>query len=421
MQQGQDQPWDATELRRRANEQLKRQAAESGEPRTEIETARLVHELEVHQIELKLQNEELRQTQVKLETLLAQYTDLYDFAPVGYFTLNHQGLILKANLVAGTLLGMQRGALVQRPLTHFILSEDQNLYFGRRAQFLETGQSWMCELRLVRRDGSWFWAQLDAVEARDDANGAPLCRVTMCDITERKQAELETQTLQTAAQDRDRLKLVSQQIIASREAERKRVSSALHHDVGSLAVGMSAHLDAIEQELRAGKVAESLKWMKRTRKLFAESVLHLKEVAVQLRPPELDVFGLRATLRQHFAQVTKHTGICIQFKENWGRRQVPGDTVTILFRVAQEALTNAITHGHAKQVDVDLRASNKAVSLTVHDNGQGFDPSAGKTRETMQLGLCVMQEMATSAGGDLTIDSTPGTGTTLCLNLPLGV
>ena len=121
--------------------------------------------------------------------------------------------------------------------------------------------------------------------------------------------------------------------------------------------------------------------MKRTRKLFAESVLHLKEVAVQLRPPELDVRGLRATLRQHFAQVTNRTGICLQFKENWGRRQVPGDTATILFRVAQEALTNAITHGHAKQVDVDLRASNKAVSLTVHDNGQGFNPSYGQTTD----------------------------------------
>ena len=213
--------------------------------------------------------------------------------------------------------------------------------------------------------------------------------------------------------------LFSQEVIAAREEERRQVSSALHHDVGSLAVGISAHLDAMEEELRSGKSREALRWMKRTRKLFDRSVVRLRGLAVQLRPPELDVLGLCAALRQHFAQATKRRSALIHFRENLGRRRVSGDTATILFRVAQEALTNAITHGHAKRVDVNLQSSKKEIRLTVHDNGTGFNPGEQLARETSQMGLRVMREMAVFAGGAFAIDSGRKKGTTVRVSLPL--
>jgi signal transduction histidine kinase len=92
---------------------------------------------------------------------------------------------------------------------------------------------------------------------------------------------------------------------------------------------------------------------------------------------------------------------------------------TILFRVAQEALTNAIKHGYAEQVDVNLRTSNKEIKLTVRDNGKGFDLSELGTRSTPWLGLRVMREMAASAGGAFTVESRPGKGTTVRLSLPI--
>jgi len=225
------------------------------------------------------------------------------------------------------------------------------------------------------------------------------------DVTERKRAE-------------KRMQLFSKEIITAREEERRQVSSVLHHDVGSLAVGISAHLDAIEEDLRSGKPGEALKWMKRTRKLFDGSVVRLKGLAVQLRPPELDVLGLCAALRQHFSQATKHRGVRIHFRENLVRRRVSGDTATLLFRVAQEALTNAITHGHAKRVDVTLRALKKEIRLTVRDDGKGFDPSEHLAREKSQMGLRVMQEMAISAGGAFAIESGRKKGTTVRVSLP---
>lgn len=100
---------------------------------------------------------------------------------------------------------------------------------------------------------------------------------------------------------------------------------------------------------------------------------------------------------------------------------MPGDAATILFRVAQEALTNAISHGHAKRVDVTVRALKKEIRLTVRDDGKGFDPSEHLARVESQLGLRVMREMAVSAGGAFAIESARKKGTTVRVGLPLAV
>ena len=123
---------NAPELRRRAKARLRAAAAKGAPARTEADTQRLVHELQVHQIELEMQNEELRRAQVELDAARARYFDLYDLAPVGYCTISEEGLILEANLTAATLLGVARGALVKQPITRFILKEDQDIYYLHR-------------------------------------------------------------------------------------------------------------------------------------------------------------------------------------------------------------------------------------------------------------------------------------------------
>jgi PAS domain S-box-containing protein len=177
------------DLRRRAEEKAAAMQAQDLESLSPEEAAHLVHELRVHQIELEMQNEELRRTQQELEASRARYFDLYDLAPVGYVTLSQQGTILEANLTAATLLRVSRGALVNRQLTAFILPADQDIYYRHRKQLFEKGQPQVCELGMVRPDNTPFWVLLDATVAQDEATGAPLCRVTLSDITERKQAE----------------------------------------------------------------------------------------------------------------------------------------------------------------------------------------------------------------------------------------
>ncbi|MBU0545279.1 MAG: PAS domain S-box protein [Proteobacteria bacterium] len=152
------------------------------------ETLRLLHELRVHKIELEIQNEELLRTHEELEAARARYFDLYDLAPVGYITLSEKGLILEANLTVATLLGVVRGVLVNQPLTRFIIKEDQDIYYLHRKQLFEIGTLQLCDLRMVKKDGTSFWAQLEATAAKD-ADGTLVCRVLLRDITENKQAE----------------------------------------------------------------------------------------------------------------------------------------------------------------------------------------------------------------------------------------
>ena len=122
----------------------------------------LFHELRVHQIELEMQNEELRRTQNELERSRARYFDLYDLAPVGYLTLSQQGLIQEANLAAATMLGVTRSQLFKEPFSLIILKDDQDSYYLLINRLLKTSDPQACELRLVRKDGAGLWAHLAA-------------------------------------------------------------------------------------------------------------------------------------------------------------------------------------------------------------------------------------------------------------------
>jgi PAS domain S-box-containing protein len=205
------QPEDVAELRRRAEDKARSPEQQDLEAlstpvgrRCEVpagvdfqgsppEMQRLLHELRVHQIELEMQNEELRRAGVELDAARARYFDLYDLAPVGYVTISKPGLILEANLTVTTLLGAPRSALVKRPFTSFILNEDRDGYYLRRKQLFETGEPQTCELRMVKKDGTTFWACLEAAVQGSSMSSGPdagtVCRVVLSDVTHRKQAE----------------------------------------------------------------------------------------------------------------------------------------------------------------------------------------------------------------------------------------
>ncbi|MDD3814049.1 MAG: response regulator [Desulfocapsaceae bacterium] len=178
----------AQELRQRAEEML-RQSEDTLQNAQSPEAAQqLLHELRVHQIELEIQNEELRRSQHDMDVLRARYFDLYNLAPVGYITLNEQGRIVEANLTSANLLGVARSELVKWPLSHFIFSEDQDRYYLYCKQLTETaGRTDVCELRMVRADGSFFWANLQAIGIDE----VPEYRIVISDCTRQKLDEIE--------------------------------------------------------------------------------------------------------------------------------------------------------------------------------------------------------------------------------------
>lgn len=144
---------------------------------------RAIHELEVHQIELEIQNEEMHRIQEDLETSRARYFDLYDLAPTGYFTLTADGLILEANLTVAKLLGVARGDLVDQPFSHFVFPEDQDTNHLEFKELFETGEPCEWEMRL-NRTAVPFWASVEATRVQR-ADGAFACRAVVSDISER--------------------------------------------------------------------------------------------------------------------------------------------------------------------------------------------------------------------------------------------
>ena len=148
----------------------------------------LLHELQVHQIELELQNEELRRAELELITSRARYFNLYDLAPVGYCSLSEQGMILQANLAAATLLGATRSALVQQPFSRFIFKADQDIWYQHRKMLVETGQAQSLELRLASQDSAPLWVQV-AASAANDGTVPPVILITLTDVNNRKLME----------------------------------------------------------------------------------------------------------------------------------------------------------------------------------------------------------------------------------------
>ncbi len=150
---------------------------------------RLLHELRVHQVELEMQNKELRLTQVELEASRARYFNLYNLAPIGYVTLDEHIRIQEVNLACAQLLGLERSDMAKQSLTSFIASKDQDIfYLYRRKLFAEQAPK-ACEIRLVKKDGSQFWAQVKMTVGQDSESGTIVYRAVIMDITERKQAE----------------------------------------------------------------------------------------------------------------------------------------------------------------------------------------------------------------------------------------
>ena len=158
-----------------------------------------LHELRVHQVELEMQNEELRHAQATIEDAKERYFDLYDLAPVGYLTLSMQGSILQANLTSTHLLEVVRAELIKQPITRFIFRDDQDIFYQLRKRLITTDDPLTCELRMVKSGGAILWAHLDASKALDEG-GVPALRIVLSDFSARKRAEIALQESYQALQ-----------------------------------------------------------------------------------------------------------------------------------------------------------------------------------------------------------------------------
>lgn len=160
---------------------------------TRSESSKVLGDSQMKQSEFKVSLEELCRARQELEASRARYLDLYDLAPVGYFTLSEEGMILETNRTFAALLGRTREDLVRQLLSHFIIPEDQEVYYRHRQQLFDTGVPQGCDVRLLRSDTTHFWARVEASLVQDGLRGSTFCHAIISDITDRKLAEKKIQ------------------------------------------------------------------------------------------------------------------------------------------------------------------------------------------------------------------------------------
>ena len=151
----------------------------------------LVLELKMRQVQLEMRNEELQRAQETITQARDRYADLYDFAPVGYFTLDRKGKIVEVNLAGARLLGLERDLLVNQSSFRWVAPESREACRTHYRKVFDNQGPQTCELKLRRRGGSPFYAALESVAAPGEAGAVFHCRTAMSDITFRKQAEIE--------------------------------------------------------------------------------------------------------------------------------------------------------------------------------------------------------------------------------------
>ena len=275
-------PVDAIELRHRAETRLKAQAeyAHSAPPQTEADARRLLHEVQVHQLELEMQNAELHEARNSVETLLETYTDLYDFAPIGYFSVDEEGLILEVNLVGAALLGIERSRLINRRLQGFVAPASQTTFPSFFKKVFSGPEKQICEISFLNERGTPFWADVQAASASFLRGERKWCRMAISDLTTLKQAEevrIRLEAMAVANQKltreivqrhkveealkkseahyahlfeesrhmQEQLRHLSRQLLLTQEEERKRISRELHDEIVQTLVSINVHLAAL--------------------------------------------------------------------------------------------------------------------------------------------------------------------------------
>jgi PAS domain S-box-containing protein len=454
-------PADVPALRRRAEARLRERRrnhrSTDTSQRSEADPQRLVHELQVHKIELEMQNAELQGARDKTEALLEKYTDLYDFAPVGYFSLDEQGLIMEGNLTGAVLLGVERSRLINRRLLGFVAPASQPVFLAFLKEIFARSGKQVCEATVLKEDGPAFWADFQAISAVSFSGSRKWCRVAVSDITALKRAKeaqgrMEALTvtnrelkreivrrqaveaalkhseqhtsrlLEQSRRQQEQLRLLTHQMLSALEEERKQISRELHDEIVQTLTGINVHLATLEMEA-AHNTTGLTKKIARTQRLVEKSVNIVHRFARDLRPTMLDDLGLIPTLHSHLKDFTKRTGIHIHLTTFSLTKFAPLDSAkrTVLYRVAQAALTNIALHAQASRVAVNIRKVPGAIRMEIKDDGKGFEvESLLRATRRQRLGLLGMKERVQMVGGSFGVESAPGRGTTICAQIPFG-
>jgi PAS domain S-box-containing protein len=415
------QPSDSEELRRRAERVAARQTGEHGlSPPEDLPAA--VHELLVHQIELEMQNEALREAQEALEASRDRYADLYDFAPVGYATLDEQGVITEINLTACRMVGRERRRVLGHSLVSCLAAEQRSRFrddFDKRRRMVPAAEL-AAETVLRAPDGRELPVLLAMLVVVDAGSGQRHYRVAITDIADRKRAEAAlkelNETLEARVAERTALaerrardlRRLAAELSEAEDRERRRLALLLHDDVQQLLLAARLRVTVLR---RGG--AEALEAsVQSVDELPADCMRVLQELTQTLRPAVLQRGTPAQAIQWLGAWFSEKHGLAVAVDVSGELPTLPEHLRVFVFQAVRELLFNVVKH--SGQLAARVRASWEKGHLTigVEDDGVGFQPEAVEDRldNPEGFGLFNIRERLEALGGRLEIGRTPRGG-----------
>jgi two-component system sensor histidine kinase UhpB len=356
----------------------------------------LEHELAVHEIELAMQNEELRHTQMQLAEARDRYLDLYDFAPVGYLTLDGRGVVIEANLSAAALLNQRRELVVGSPFSGFVVASQADHWKRHGDLAMRAGGTHRVDVMLQPTDGAPIHAQLNCTRA----GHAPLLRVTLTDVSVRAHAEMTHRIAMSA--------------VGASEADRQRISRELHEDLAQQLGALKMDLSSLMMQDGRRQQDDHLTGMLGT---LDDALATVRRIAMDLRPAMLDDLGLNAAVDWLGLDITRRTGHDVSVSHD--AMDPPLDTQQSLglFRLLQAMLTD-LTNEHASQeVSIDLHKDDTHLRLIVESGGTGWPMPLGS--ETQLDAHSLIFSKAHLLGGEIAIERRTTQGRRIVFRMPV--
>jgi PAS domain S-box-containing protein len=304
-------------LREKAEDAIRGRKAGNRPQPSELPPSGLLHELQVHQFELEMQNEELQRSQGELEASRSSYYNLYEFAPVGYFTLDPKGMIAKVNLRGAELLGAERGNLLRRPFSWFVAAEQQTEFSQYRRQIAKGEGSRKRELKLLRKDRTPFDAYLESNPLQDAKGNLRSLQIAVLDMTERKRAEealaKREQELRAKSADLEEMNVVLKVLLRKTEEDKIEMGKEALANVKNL---VSIYIDKLKKTQLSVQQQEFVNLIEGNLNRVTSPFRHALDARlVNLTPRELEIAYLikegRST--KEISEILKISPRVIQF------------------------------------------------------------------------------------------------------------
>jgi PAS domain S-box-containing protein len=273
-------------------------------------------------------------------------------------------------------------------------------------------------LRWVARDGHVVWTEQRFVDVSDEQGRVVAVEGIARDVSDRVESDRHLreslEALRRSSEDRQHLLA---RLVKAHEEERERVANDIHDDSIQIMTAVGLRLAVLRGQVGSPAAEQTLS---NAEEIVAQAIRRLRRLLFELRPMSLDNSGLVAALRDHLRLMQEPDGPEFSIDDRLGR-EPPPESRTILYRIAQEALTNVRKHARADLVSITLESQGEGIRMSIRDDGVGFDPASPPDGGLGHFGLPTMRERAALAGGWLRIETAPGAGTTVEFWIPRSV